>query len=146
MEEEYDVTVDEVDEEMCWRLVTRAGFGRVGFIHDGEVAVLPVNATVSQHRVVFRTAVGTSLAAAGDGSAVVFEADDTDRMAESGWSVVVRGRLWDVTERTETKSWNERLVRPWAPSSRDVWMMIEPSSITGRRIERRRILGPRGTE
>lgn len=141
MDDEFDVTVDEVDEETCWRLVNRAGFGRVGFVRDGEVSVLPVNATVSRNRVVFRTAVGTSLAAAGDGSTVVFEADDTDRVAESGWSVVVRGRLWDVTERPETKSWSEQLVRPWAPSSRDIWMVIEPSSITGRRVVRRRILG-----
>jgi uncharacterized protein len=138
--DEYDITVERLDASTCWRLLGRAGFGRVGFVLDGAVMVLPVNAAVTKHRVVFRTAEGTSLASAGGGSNVVFEADHTDRVMESGWSVVVRGRLWDVTERPETSTWHEMVVRPWAQPPRNVWMMIEPNDITGRMIHRRRIL------
>ncbi|MGD9700896.1 MAG: pyridoxamine 5'-phosphate oxidase family protein [Acidimicrobiia bacterium] len=139
---EYDIFVDELEEPTCWRLLSRADFGRVGFIHDGELMVLPVNSAVSSHRVVFRTAGGSMLARAGNGSIVVFESDHTDRVAESGWSVLVRGQLWDVTDRPETESWHEFAVRPWAPGPQDRWMAIEPSAISGRMIHRNRHLPP----
>jgi nitroimidazol reductase NimA-like FMN-containing flavoprotein (pyridoxamine 5'-phosphate oxidase superfamily) len=140
MSDDYEIIADELDEETCWRLIARAGFGRVGFVQDGEVVVLPVNSAVSDERVIFRTAEDSSLAAAGDGAMVAFEADHTDRAAESGWSVVVRGHLWDVTERPEASSWREYAVRPWAPGPRNRWMMIEPTLVTGRTIQRHRNL------
>ena len=142
MDDDYDITVEELDEPTCWRLVARAGFGRVGFVHAGEVMVLPVNAAEWDRRVIFRTAAGTSLALAGTGPVVAFETDHTDRVAESGWSVVVRGRLWDVTHRTETAERHQPLVRPWAPPPRSIWMMIEPTTVTGRMIQRHRHLPP----
>ena len=141
---QYDIFVDELDEETCWRLLARAGFGRIGFSHDGVVTILPVNATISERRVVFRTAEGSSLAAAGHGSVVAFEADHTDRVAESGWSILVRGTLWDVTDRPETAGWNELLVRPWVAPPRNVWMVIEPSGVTGRTVRRQRNIQPPG--
>src|SRR4029079_12559937 len=99
MTDEYDIEVTELDEETCWRLLARAGFGRVGFVDvDDELAVLPVNAGVHNGRVIFRTAEGASVARRGDGSMVAFEADHTDHVAEAGWSVLVRGRLWDVSD------------------------------------------------
>lgn len=143
MNGDYDILVDELDEPTCWRLMVRAGFGRVGFMQGDDLIVLPVNAAVSEQRVIFRTADGTSLAAAGTGSAVAFEADHTDRVAESGWSVLVKGRLWDVTDRPETANWHELAVRPWVPAPRNRWMMIEPTSVTGRMIHRHRNLPAR---
>jgi nitroimidazol reductase NimA-like FMN-containing flavoprotein (pyridoxamine 5'-phosphate oxidase superfamily) len=140
MEQEYDIRVDELDERTCWQLLTRAGFGRVGFVEDAGVVVLPVNSAVRDQRIIFRTAVGTSLAAAGDGSVVAFEADHTDRVAESGWSVLVQGQLWDVTDRPEVATWSTVLVRPWAPGPRDRWMRIDPTRVTGRMIQRHRNL------
>jgi nitroimidazol reductase NimA-like FMN-containing flavoprotein (pyridoxamine 5'-phosphate oxidase superfamily) len=140
MEQEYDIRVDELDERTCWQLLTRAGFGRVGFVEDAGIVVLPVNSAVRDQRIIFRTAVGTSLAAAGDGSVVAFEADHTDRVAESGWSVLVQGQLWDVTDRPEVATWSTVLVRPWAPGPRDRWMRIDPTRVTGRMIQRHRNL------
>ena len=140
MPDEYDISMTDLDEETCWRLVARAGFGRVGFVdNDFELVVLPVNAGVHERRVIFRTSSTTSLARRGNGSEVAFEADDTDRVAESGWSVVVQGRLWDVTDQA-APDWNELAVRPWAPPPRDRWMMIEPSRVSGRVLERHRRL------
>ena len=142
MEQDYEILVDELDEQACWQLLTRAGFGRVGFVEDDGVVVLPVNSAVREQCIIFRTGEGTSLAAAGDGSVVAFEADHTDRVAESGWSVLVRGRLWDVTDRPEVATWSAVLVRPWAPGPRERWMRIEPTRVTGRTIQRHRNLPP----
>lgn len=140
MDDEYDITVEELEEATCWRLLARAGFGRVGFLADGDVMVLPVNVAVTAGLLVFRTSKGSSLARAGDGSRVAFETDHTDRVAESGWSVVIRGRLRDATDRSETEGWHPLMVRPWAPPPRDIWMAIEPDAVTGRMIHRRRHL------
>src|SRR3954447_19760302 len=140
MGEEYDIVVDELDDATCWRLVERAGFGRVGFLQDDQIVVLPVNAGVMNGRIVFRTASDTSLAKGGTGSIVAFEADHTDRVAESGWSVVVRGRLWDATDRPEVAAWSELAVHAWAPPPTDRWMVIDPTMITGRMIQRHRNL------
>ena len=128
VDDEFEILVEELDEPSCWRLLSRAGFGRVGLLHDGEIVVLPVNAAVVDRRVVFRTA-DESMLAAGDGTTVAFEADHTDRVAESGWSVLVRGRLVDVTERPETAAWHELTVRPWLPGPRTAgwWSNPRPS-------------------
>lgn len=134
--------MDELDEPTCWRLLSRARFGRVGFVRDGEVIVVPVNAIVARDGIAFRTANDTSLAAAGDGAAVAFEADHTDQVAESGWSVLVRGRLWSVTGDTEIAELRESNLRPWAPAPRDHWMKIAPTGVTGRMIQRHRNLPP----
>jgi nitroimidazol reductase NimA-like FMN-containing flavoprotein (pyridoxamine 5'-phosphate oxidase superfamily) len=139
MTDEFDITVTELDEETCWRLLARAGFGRVGFVDsDDELVVLPVNAGVHDRRVIFRTAEATSLARRGDGAMVAFEADHTDPVAEAGWSVVVRGRLRDVTDKQVPAEWHEFAVHPWAPPPRDRWMVIEPVRVTGRMVERHR--------
>jgi hypothetical protein len=140
MAEKYEIVMDELDEDTCWRLLGRAGFGRVAFIREGDLAVLPVNSTVVDRRVVFRSGWTSSLASLGAGAHVAFEADHTDLVAESGWSVLVRGLLWDVTERPESKGWSEFAVHPWAPPPRDRWMMIEPTLVTGRMIQRHRRL------
>jgi hypothetical protein len=139
MADEFDIAMTELDEQACWRLLARASFGRVGFVdEDDELVVLPVNIGVHDRRVIFRTAAGTSLARRGDGSTVAFEADHTDQVAEAGWSVVVRGRLRDVTEGPIPPEWDEFAVHPWAPPPRDRWMVIDPVRVTGRMVERHR--------
>ena len=139
MTDEYDISVTELDEETCWRLLARASFGRVGFVDiNGELAVLPVNASVHGGRVIFRTADGTSLARRADGAMVAFEADHTDHVAEAGWSVLVRGRLRDVSDEPIPPEWHEFAVHPWAPPPRDRWMVIDSVRVTGRMVERHR--------
>ena len=49
----------------CLRLLASVPVGRVGFFADGEIVVLPVNHVVDGHDVVFRTAYGSKLSAAG---------------------------------------------------------------------------------
>ena len=142
MDTDFEIVVEELGEDTCWRLLARAGFGRIAFIDGEQPMALPINAGVYDRQVVFRTADGSSLAKKGDGSRVAFEADETDRIDEGGWSVVVRGRLWDVTDSPEVSTWSDFAVRAWAPPPRDRWMLIEPSQVTGRSIERHRKVTP----
>lgn len=140
---EYDIVTHELDEPTCWGLLVRAGLGRIGVVQHGEVVVLPVNAAVVDRHVVFRTNERSSLAATPDGTVVAFEADQTETVAESGWSVLVRGRLRRVTDPHETARLAATGLHPWAPVAGDCWMAITPVRVTGRMIERHRIV-PQG--
>ena len=75
----------------CLRLLGSVPVGRIGFINDGEVTVLPVNHAVDGQDVIFHVAYGSKLAAAAKQEAVAFEADSYDPASKSGWSVLVTG-------------------------------------------------------
>ena len=139
----YEVNLEVPDTATCWRLLARAGFGRVAFFHDDELHVLPVNAAVKAEKVIFRVLAGSLIAAAGHGAMVAFESDEIDLTAESGWSVLVRGSLWDITDTPTASAWDELTVRSWAPGRPGRWMCVEPSTVTGRILSRLRVLaGP----
>ena len=59
----------------CLQLLASVPVGRVGFVADGEVVVLPVNHVVDGQDVIFRTAYGSKVAAAGGQDRTAFEAD-----------------------------------------------------------------------
>lgn len=135
-EHQYVVNYDDLEESVCWRLISRVAVGRVGFIYDGEPMVLPVNCVVVDGNIAFRTAGDSMLHDLGDGTRVAFEADHVDPVAESGWSVLVRGSLREVLD----NELRDRLVaagsHPWAPGPKDRWMVVTPTVISGRSITR----------
>jgi nitroimidazol reductase NimA-like FMN-containing flavoprotein (pyridoxamine 5'-phosphate oxidase superfamily) len=97
--------------------------------------VLPVNYTMDGEHVVFRTAPGSKLSAVGR-APVCFEIDAFDRGAHTGWSVVVHGRLEEVTDHHPAELGRLRAtgLSPWLPVGRDHWLRIVPERISGRRI------------
>jgi uncharacterized protein len=137
---DYVVQMDVLDPDVCWRLIARTRFGRVGFFVDGQPGVLPVNCGVLNRQVVFRTGSETTLGAMDDRSAVVFETDHIDEVAEAGWSVVVKGHLSRVSDADELAMVAEFELHPWAPGVKDRWMKIEPTEVTGRAVSRHREL------
>jgi uncharacterized protein len=135
---EQVVWIDDLDESVCWHLLARTAVGRVGFVVDGEPNVLPVNYAVAGNAIVFRTAANTTLHSIADNAAVAFEIDAVDTMAETGWSVVVRGHLSEITDAAARGRLSASMLHPWAPGRRDQWMQITASKVTGRAISRRR--------
>ena len=135
-EHHHTVSYDDLEESVCWRLIARAAVGRVGFVYDDEPIVLPVNSVVVDGKIGFRTAGYSMLHELGTGARVAFEADHIDPVAESGWSVLIRGHLWEVVD----EEFRAQLIgsgnHPWAPGPIDHWMMIVPSVISGRSIAR----------
>ena len=92
-----------VDE--CLRLLASVPVGRVGFIADGEVVVLPVNHFVDGQDVIFRTAHGSKVSAAGGQNRAAFEADYYNEQTQSGWSVLVNRRMEVVDRRLTSSGW-----------------------------------------
>ncbi|UNM12770.1 pyridoxamine 5'-phosphate oxidase family protein [Streptomyces formicae] len=124
----------ELDAEECRELLSTHGVGRVAvFTPDGPV-VVPVNYMVSGGDIAFRTAAG-STAAAADGAEVAFEVDHIDDAFSRGWSVLAVGPGRAVTAPDAVRRLEaEALTLPWAGGERRLWLAITPTRITGRRI------------
>ena len=64
---------------------------------------------------------------------VAFEIDVIDPVHRQGWSVLVRGHLQHVNP--DAADFRARFdPEPWIASERNAWLVIEPFSITGRRL------------
>ena len=124
-----------IDPDECRRLLAADEVGRLALIDGGTPAVFPITYAVDGDAIVFRTAPGTKLSA-GPRRRVAFEIDRFDRSRRTGWSVVVTGRLEEVTayDAATLQRVTRLPVEPWAGGERAHWMRIVPDRITGRRI------------
>ena len=97
----------------------------------------PVNYAADRSTVVFRTAEGTRLQRAVM-LRVAFEVDDWDPATGIGWSIVVKGVAQGITSGIDpfAIALRGRHVAPLAPGTREYWIAIYPSEITGRRFGR----------
>jgi len=127
--------LEPVADQECLSLLRLHRLGRVALDVDGRPQVFPVNYALSGRVVAFRTAPGTKLANA-PMSHVAFEIDDYDSTTGVGWSVMVKGIAYEITDALDHDSVEARrqLVRPMAPGQRDRWVAIRPDEITGRRF------------
>jgi uncharacterized protein len=123
--------------EVCLQLLASVPVGRVGFVADGEIVVLPVNHVVDGQDLVFRTARGSKLSAAEGKNLVAFEADEYDDQTKSGWSVLVAGRAEVVYEEAEVQRLNRRGLHPWVSGvAEPFWIRIRAASVSGRQTPR----------
>ncbi|MGV9452476.1 helix-turn-helix domain-containing protein [Streptomyces sp. NPDC003635] len=118
----------------CRALLATHGVGRLAVPAATGPAVVPVNYTVVDGAIVFRTAAGATPALAA-GLPVAFEVDRIDDAFSSGWSVLVRGYARAVTDPAQVRRLAERAhSEPWAGGQRTLWIRLEPRVISGRRI------------
>jgi nitroimidazol reductase NimA-like FMN-containing flavoprotein (pyridoxamine 5'-phosphate oxidase superfamily) len=118
----------------CLGLLEPGGVGRAGFASPEGIIILPVNFAVSGGAIVFRTAPDTLLAVHAH-APMSFEADAIDERLREGWSVLVQGHAHEVSDDHEVRHL-ERVtgLEPWAGGARDVWVRINPTRISGRRV------------
>ena len=127
--------IELIDRDECVRLLHGDVIGRLA-VNDGHApTILPVNYRMDGDCVVFRSDAGMKLDAGGR-APVSFEIDQLDREHHTCWSVVVAGRLEEVTPYdAETYDRVHGLpVEPWAGGEKSHWARIVPTRITGRRI------------
>jgi len=126
-----------VEERDCLRLLATKDVGRLGFVRGGSPEIVPVNYVLDGDAVVFATGPGSKLAGAATGASVVFEIDDIDPTTRSGWSVIIHGMAYEVTD-FDRPALVERVrslpLNPWADGNRPHLIRISPRFITGRRI------------
>jgi len=113
--------------EECWSLVGTSGVGRVGLTVDGTTRIVPVNYSVADDTVYFRTAPGTVLSNVAS-QKVAFEVDDFDAETRSGWSVCIIGSGLACAEGVGLD------VDTWAPGQRDKRYRVVTDEVTGRKL------------
>ncbi|MFE9650335.1 pyridoxamine 5'-phosphate oxidase family protein [Streptomyces sp. NPDC006365] len=124
----------ELSTEDCWARLSTHGVGRIAVSTATGPVIVPVNYSVVEGAVVFRTSPGTTPAAAA-GASVAFEVDHIDDALSQGWSVLVRGGAEAVTDPDAVRRLEERAYSgPWAGGERGMWVRIDPDEITGRAI------------
>ena len=126
--------VGELTRAECFELLAGARLGRVAVTDDRGPVVFPVNFVLDQHTVVFRTEAGTKLDAASRGGRACFEVDGADPAAGTGWSVLVRGDITEVTDPAELARLRGLPLPAWMPGTRNRYVRILPAVLTGRRI------------
>ncbi|ETK31586.1 pyridoxamine 5'-phosphate oxidase family protein [Microbispora sp. ATCC PTA-5024] len=131
--------LERLDKDDCLRLISPGGVGRVAFNNPAGPVILPVNYTIEDNAVLFRTALGGPMDAdlrtgvEGAEFMVAFEVDHIDESTREGWSVLVRGGAHHITDRDRAEA-EASGVESWAGGERELYIRIAPVDITGRRI------------
>jgi uncharacterized protein len=131
-----DVGPVELTRIECVRLLATNSVGRLCVVEAGCPIALPVNyrlvfADEDDPVIVIRVRSGGVLDQ--PDTAVGFEIDGTDRITETGWSVLARGTLRDGFVDAAPPwlhYWNPR---PWV-GSRDQWLYLPVERVTGRQL------------
>jgi len=116
----------------CWNLLEGAEIARVAWQGEGRIELLPVNYTVADGSLWFRTESDSALALGTAGRPVVIEVDQVDVATRTGWSVVVRG----TAQTLDVLDVPDMLVdmRVWPTGDRSLFVRVEPEEVTGRRL------------
>lgn len=122
------------DVHQCWDALRSAEIGRLAVSAAEYPDVFPVNYSVDQGTVVFRTAEGTKLAAMTACPQVAFEVDGYDADAGEAWSVVIKGRTEQITGLYEGLDALSVPLFPWHADPKHHFVRIVPVDITGRRF------------
>ncbi|WP_084965765.1 helix-turn-helix domain-containing protein [Thermoactinospora rubra] len=129
----------ELDRAECLRLIAPGGIGRVAFGGPGGPVVFPVNYTVHEGGIVFRTRYGGAMeeqlrtGLEGVDVIIAFQVDRLDEARREGWSVLVQGPAHLVPPE-EAASVAGVHVTPWAGGERDLFIRVTPGRVTGRRV------------
>ncbi len=129
------VGAQRLDAAEAIRLLASVEFGRVVFTVNALPAIRPVNHLLDDSRIIIRTRLTSAIssrARSTDGMVVAYEADSIDPQTRTGWSVVVTGRAYTVTDPADVARY-EQLLHPWVNQANTV-VAIEPEFITGFRI------------
>lgn len=112
--------------------------GRVAFVREGYPVILPVNYSLLDGAVVFRSGIGGKADAALRGALLGFEVDTVDATLRTGWSVLIKGRAEVLTGDDLARA--RRLgLRTTAPGHRPWYFRIRADAVTGRQISPARV-------
>jgi nitroimidazol reductase NimA-like FMN-containing flavoprotein (pyridoxamine 5'-phosphate oxidase superfamily) len=128
--------LEELSYEACLQRLREHAVGRVAVVVHFAPVVLPVNYRLVETEdfvlIALRTRPDNVIESGGPQAA--FEIDDIDPVHQQGWSVLVRGTLHRLDP--EAPDFEDRFdPHPWLVAVPDAWLIIEPLSITGRRLQ-----------
>lgn len=136
----------ELTYRQCLEMLQEGTVGRVAFCTPAGPEIVPLNYTIVDDALVFRTTPYSVLGTHGRDARMVFEVDRIDPRARTGTSVVAHGRCAPVAAA------DRALIRvfhdpdPWAAGARWLYLRLPWTSLSGRRIGSERYAEPRVPE
>jgi nitroimidazol reductase NimA-like FMN-containing flavoprotein (pyridoxamine 5'-phosphate oxidase superfamily) len=118
----------------CEALLATQDVGRLVYTRRALPAVTPVNFVLRDGAIWIWTASTSSMWQAVRGAVVAFEADDLDRVAHSGWSVVVLGVAELVRDTRQIDRALADGPEPWVMGRKEHLLRIPLTAVSGRRI------------
>ena len=122
-----------LDRTECLRLLRHGVIGRVIYTAEAMPAARPVNYALVAEEIIFRTGAG-HLATATNEAVVGFEVDDIDLTNRTGWSVLVIGKAYRVSDPDRLSEITFRVPPPWAPGRTTYTIAIPTRTLTGRMV------------
>lgn len=125
----------ELSDDECRALISSGVVGRVAMCTPSGPQIVPVNYSVWNDSIVFRTSPYSTLGMQTWPAQLAFEVDHIDTEHGSGWSVVATGSARRVEDsQTLSAIRREADPRPWAEGSRLLYIRLAWTSLTGRQI------------
>lgn len=127
--------VRDLTEDESWEFLGMQPVGRLATAAAGEPEIYPLNFAASNRRIFVRTAPGSKLASVAVDGRIAFEVDQMG--PELAYSVVVKGTaeiLDDDADIVDAEATG--LMTYQDEESKDVWLRITPTEISGRRFTR----------
>lgn len=119
----------------CEALLRAGVVGRVGITTSTGPHILPVNYSVVDGAIIFRTSPYSLLGTYGRDTLLAFEIDYFDHTYHRGCSVLARGRSSVVSDAAELdhirKVWEPQ---PWASGIRTLFIRLHWTELTGRQL------------
>jgi uncharacterized protein len=131
---ELGTSLIELDRQECLELLAAKSVGRLAYVVDNGARILPFNYVLAEDSVIFRTVPDGEIYSHALSSICAFEVDETDEFFESGWSVVVVGRLELASEEDFARMLYGKLPEPWAGGSRYMFVRLRWEHVSGRRV------------
>ncbi len=124
-----------LSEAECRGLLAESQMGRVAVVAPDGPHIVPVNYTLVDESLIFRTSPSTVFATYADNANIAFEVDFANDARRIGWSVVARGRASVVHDSRElahiARVWEPQ---PWAGGERNLHIRLVYTDLTGRSV------------
>lgn len=124
--------------DRCRELLTTRSVGRAAVCTPSGPRIVPVNYSVVDDAIVFRTTAYSVLGTYAWNNQLAFEVDHVDESDRVGWSVVATGRgamVEDPHELAEIRAVADP--NPWAGGMRFLYVQLRWAELTGRQISTR---------
>jgi nitroimidazol reductase NimA-like FMN-containing flavoprotein (pyridoxamine 5'-phosphate oxidase superfamily) len=119
----------------CWQLVADRGVGRVAFMGDTRLRIVPTRYDAEGHTAYFRALTFGELARGGHDRHMSLQVDDVDHESFTGWSVLMSGMAHRVEDAATIASlWSLGRPHPWVSGPETQWIALVVDTIEGQRV------------
>ena len=125
----------ELTAEECLSLLRTRTVGRIGVVTPSGPVIFPVNYSLVQDAIVFRTLPYGVLANHAQEADVAFEVDDLDDTMQQGWSVLATGQSRRIEDPHEVRTIRGEVdPQPWVDGHRNLYFRVAWTNLSGRRL------------